>query len=221
MSKLCRICLVEKPLDAFRKYSRSKDGRSSCCAGCFKKKDAAYRAANPERIKSIRDKWNSANPGRQQIYNKAWYAANTDISKRRSAGWYAKNTERAKRSLALYRFANRVKVSEAIKKSRERKPEKYAEIHRISIQNRRARQKQAIGKLSVGIAERLFALQRGKCACGCGLPLGISYHRDHIMPLALGGTNTDDNIQLLRAKCNMRKHAKHPVEFMQQNGFLI
>lgn len=70
------------------------------------------------------------------------------------------------------------------------------------------------------IAERLFKLQRGKCAC-CKQPLGDDYHMDHIMPLSLGGSNTDDNIQLLRAKCNQQKSAKHPVDFMQQRGFLI
>lgn len=73
---------------------------------------------------------------------------------------------------------------------------------------------------SKGLAERLFRLQRGKCAC-CKKPLGSDYHLDHIMPLALGGVNEDSNIQLLRAKCNMQKHTVHPVEFMQQRGFLL
>lgn len=44
---------------------------------------------------------------------------------------------------------------------------------------------------------------------------------DHIVPLALGGSNTDGNIQLLRATCNQQKHAKHPVVFMQERGFLL
>jgi 5-methylcytosine-specific restriction endonuclease McrA len=53
------------------------------------------------------------------------------------------------------------------------------------------------------------------------LPLGDNYHIDHIMPLALGGSNTDDNIQLLRQRCNNQKCAKHPVDFMQSRGFLL
>jgi 5-methylcytosine-specific restriction endonuclease McrA len=44
---------------------------------------------------------------------------------------------------------------------------------------------------------------------------------DHIIPLALGGANTDDNIQLLRATCNLQKHTKHPIDFMQQRGYLL
>lgn len=34
-------------------------------------------------------------------------------------------------------------------------------------------------------------------------------------------TNTDDNIQLLRKLCNHKKGTKHPVDFMQERGFLL
>lgn len=93
------------------------------------------------------------------------------------------------------------------------------EARRIYNRNRRAINR-ATGKLSTSLAAKLFKLQRGKCAC-CGEPLGADYHLDHIMPLALGGSNTDDNAQLLRARCNLQKNAMHPVEFMRQRGFLL
>jgi 5-methylcytosine-specific restriction endonuclease McrA len=44
---------------------------------------------------------------------------------------------------------------------------------------------------------------------------------DHIVPLISGGTNTDDNIQLMRSRCNQQKSAKHPIDFMQSRGFLL
>lgn len=97
----------------------------------------------------------------------------------------------------------------------------HPEAVRTIRQNRRARKLAAGGTLSTDIAERLLKLQRGKCACGCDQPLGDDYHLDHRMPLALGGTNTDDNMQLLRKRCNLQKHAKHPVDFMQSRGFLL
>ena len=74
--------------------------------------------------------------------------------------------------------------------------------------------------LSVGLSAKLFKLQKGKCPC-CKQPLGDDYHLDHKMPLALGGTNTDENMQLLRSICNLQKHAKHPVDFMQERGYLL
>lgn len=70
------------------------------------------------------------------------------------------------------------------------------------------------------MAKKLYELQRGKCACCCK-PLGNNYHLDHRVPLARGGRNEDCNMQLLRAKCNMQKSAKDPIEFMQERGFLL
>lgn len=97
---------------------------------------------------------------------------------------------------------------------------KHPEQNRITLQNRRARKKAAGGRLSKAISEKLFKLQKGKCAC-CKLPLGDDFHLDHIMPLALGGANTDENIQLLRSVCNLKKNAQHPIDYMQGKGFLL
>lgn len=85
---------------------------------------------------------------------------------------------------------------------------------------RRAQALASGGVLSVGLSAKLFKLQKGMCPC-CKQPLGDDYHMDHKMPLALGGSNTDNNMQLLRKKCNQQKNAKHPVDFMQSRGFLL
>lgn len=87
-------------------------------------------------------------------------------------------------------------------------PTKKRDINRQKDHKKR----KAAGKISKGINERLFAEQMGVCAC-CGDMLGNNYHLDHIMPIALGGTNEDQNLQLLRAECNMKKGAKHPDEW--------
>ena len=116
-----------------------------------------------------------------------------------NAKWREENADHKKAYEAQYHAANRDKA-------------------RIRVANRRARE--VGGRLSPGIEAKLFKLQRGRCAC-CGLPLGKGYHMDHVMPLALGGTNTDDNMQLLRGSCNLSKHAKHPVDFMQTKGLLL
>ena len=76
------------------------------------------------------------------------------------------------------------------------------------------------GKLSSGIIEKLMNLQHGKCAC-CGELLYDDFHVDHIIPLSLGGTNTDDNIQLLKSTCNLKKRNMHPIDFMQSKGMLL
>lgn len=63
---------------------------------------------------------------------------------------------------------------------------------------------------------RMLDEQEGKCTA-CFSLLVVDgrnyYHVDHIMPFALGGHNTVDNIQLLCPRCNMKKGAKHPDEW--------
>lgn len=70
------------------------------------------------------------------------------------------------------------------------------------------------GRLSSGLVEYLMSHQQGLCAC-CGKALGGSYHLDHILPVAKGGRNSDENMQLLLPACNQTKHAKDPVAFMK------
>jgi hypothetical protein len=41
------------------------------------------------------------------------------------------------------------------------------------------------------------------------------------MPLALGGRNDDNNVQLLTPLCNLSKGAKDPIDYMRIKGKLI
>lgn len=132
-----------------------------------------------------------------------------------STGWYAANSGRKKENNAEWKANNPKKHGAHNSKWAAANPE----ARRIFEQNRRARK--SGGKLTKGLAERLYKLQRGKCACGCKQPLGDDYHLDHRMPLALGGANEDWNMQLLTTTCNLKKNKKHPVDFMQQRGFLL
>ena len=177
---------------------RTKGGK---CKPCRKAYGVAYRAANPEKVKATKASYRAENAEKVKSANVAWRAANPEKTRAAAAAYRAKNLEKAREWTAAWSANNR-------------------ESKRIHEHNRRARKKENGGKLSKNLAARLYKLQRGKCAC-CKLPLGDDYHLDHIMPLALGGSNTDDNIQLLRASCNLSKHTKHPISFMRERGFLL
>lgn len=152
----------------------------------------------------------------QKMYKAAWYAANRDRLNAKTANWKLANPEKVKALKATYQAANPEKVNAQIKAWRKANPEAM----RIICQNYRSRKRINGGILSKNLSEKLFKLQKGKCPC-CNQPLGDNYHLDHIVPIALGGSNTDDNIQLLRGTCNHQKHAKHPIDFMQSKGFLL
>lgn len=147
----------------------------------------------------------------------AWYANNRELANSRNAKWYANNRERHNARVSAKRAENPMKWREYRAAYHAAHPEKSRLAHHV----RRAKEHSVGGRLSDDIAKKLMVRQRGKCACGCGKPLGTGYHLDHRMPMALGGTNTDDNIQLLRKTCNLQKGAKHPIEFMQSKGFLL
>lgn len=65
----------------------------------------------------------------------------------------------------------------------------------------------------------LLEKQRGFCAC-CRSKFR-KFEVDHIIARARGGGNELSNLQLLCCDCNRKKHAKHPVQFMQEMGFLL
>ena len=177
---------------------------------------AAWRAANPERKKAANAAWDAANPERKKATNASWVAANTQVVKANQAAWRAANSERIKATYAAWCTANAAHIKATDAAWRAANPE----ATRIYSQNRRARQRENGGILSKRLADKLFNLQKGKCAC-CKQPLGKNFHLDHIMPIALGGLNIDSNIQLLRQLCNQQKHAKHPVDYMQSKGYLL
>ena len=177
---------------------------------------AVYRASHLLEEKVANAAWSAANPGRKNANAAAWRKSNPDRAKASILAWNATNSKRFKSAKSAWRKANPDKCRVSVLKWRAANPE----FAKIAKHTRRAREKGAVGTLSRGLSKKLFALQKGKCPC-CGLPLGDDYHMDHEMPLALGGSNTDDNMQLLRKTCNLQKHAKHPVDFMQERGFLL
>ena len=58
----------------------------------------------------------------------------------------------------------------------------------------------------------LHERQGGKCAI-CGWPIneGRPFDADHVIPLAAGGPDTLDNIQIVHPSCHRRKTATHDM----------
>ena len=92
----------------------------------------------------------------------------------------------------------------------------------ITSHRRRARVAGSKGTFTEAEVVALYNVQKGRCAePGCRVKLGTAFHRDHINPLHLGGSNYITNIQLLCPSCNCRKCAKHPITWARENGRLL
>lgn len=105
------------------------------------------------------------------------------------------------------------KMAERLRKYRAKNPERVREwAHK--------RRGQKVKRLPWGTTQKLGAAQKWKCAI-CKVPVKKKYHLDHIMPLKLGGLHEPWNLQLLCPACNVRKNAKHPLDYMRERGFLL
>ena len=161
---------------------------------------------------------------------KAYYLQNKEMFSEKHKKYVINNIEHLKKYQKEYNIKNKNKAQERGKIYRKLNNEKVMLekkkwhlnnpfARREHEANRRIRKLSGTGRLSKDIVGKLLVLQKTKCPV-CKNKL-TKHHLDHIMPLKLGGSNTDNNFQLLCPQCNMQKHAKHPVDFMQEKGYLI
>lgn len=184
-----------------KKCGFSEFDKRGTCKECNRRQALAWYYKNKERAIAAGKAYRAANPEKHAAVVAAYVAADPERKRLKDAAWYAANADHVSARKAAWAGKN---------------PDARARW----AENRRARKLDYPGQISQDVVKKLLILQRGKCAC-CGASLDAGFHLDHVMPLALGGTNTDDNIQLLTPKCNMKKHAKHPIDYMQSKGFLL
>ncbi len=243
--KVCAKCKEIKQLTDFGKNKPRKDGLNTRCKKCACLEATAYANSNKEKVKAQHAIYRSKNTEKIRANRASFYLKNSQIEKVRATQWNLENKDRYKINLDAWRLKNQEKIKTASLKWRDKNKIQIAHsssLRRISKrdlyfasaakwrranldklriynQNRRARLLSS-GVLTVNLAQNLLKLQRGKCAC-CKKRLDVGYHLGHRMPLALGGANIDSNIQLLCQFCNLSKHKRHPVDFMQSRGFLL
>jgi 5-methylcytosine-specific restriction endonuclease McrA len=160
--------------------------------------------------------WRENNREKCREYVKRWAEENSDFLKIIRKEEYYKNRQSHQLRCRKYYWDNKSLQSLRNAQWKKNNPEKS----RVSGINRRARKRLAEGRYGVKDIAKKLIVQRKKCAL-CRTSIAKKYHVDHIMPLALGGSNWPSNIQLLCPTCNYKKGAKHPVDYAQEIGLLL
>ena len=171
------------------------------CIECKASLDRAYEAGNRDRILSRRAKYRDHN---------------RDGIRQADRDFHQRNRERRKALMREYAGKNSAKAVERAREWNKANPESK----RTSVRTRRAKKRDATGSHTAADIKTLFQRQNGRCA-SCAISLKQGYHVDHISPLAKGGSNGPDNLQLLCPPCNQRKGAKDPLIWARENGRLL
>ena len=173
-------------------------------------------------------RWRMRNKERNREFNHKYKAA------RRAKGldtwkdpdymkkWLDKNKAHVRAWHKLYR--EKIKANpdalERKRKSGRAWNQRNVSHRKIIAHNRRARITGAGGKLSKDVIEMLLIAQRGECVFCHAHLRRVGYHLDHIDPIALGGANSDSNVQLLCPSCNYSKGSKNPIDYLLERGIL-
>ncbi|MNJ37044.1 HNH endonuclease [compost metagenome] len=150
------------------------------------------------------------------LYRKIYYQAN----KERIRKYYEENKDRA------LRYAKECYSKDPEKFSIRNAAYRAANQEAISIHKRknRAMRAGASGSHTNKDIRFIFDSQKGKCA-NCHKKLfktgSNKFHIDHIVPLSKGGSDDKCNIQCLCKECNLKKHAKDPLDWARENGRLL
>jgi 5-methylcytosine-specific restriction endonuclease McrA len=161
----------------------------------------ARYAADPSATAERATKWNKENPGKRKAISRKYDASHPEIRRAACKRFRQKHPEYFKAKMAEWKAQNPTK-------------------NREYVANRRARTTGSGGRITARQINDLYGQQNGRCA-GCRKNVGEDFHLDHVMPLALGGAHSIENAQILCARCNQSKHAKHPVKWAAEVGRLF
>ena len=162
-----------------------------------------WKAKNPEKIKESNKKTKQKQgKNRRAAWKKSWDEKNSEHKRIYRKEWYLKNRESSLKYSKEYKKENRI-------------------LYTALENKRRALKNNITTFLDYKTEDVLFLLKKQNNKCVYCKSHMIKYNVDHIIPIKLGGNNSKYNIQILCPTCNMRKSAKHPIKFAQENGLLL
>lgn len=215
--KRCSKCKEWKNRSEFYGDKKRKDGLKPQCKEChnansrrwnqnhtIERREATRRYAkkNREKIRERVRKWLADHPWKILEY-----------SRRQRANHPETERERSKRKRERYPEKEKARKEKWLANNAERERERrrkwiasHPERNRHDAQVRRARERQAEGKVTINEWLELLDKYGHKCLC-CGRT-DVKLTMDHVVPLALGGPHKIENIQPLCLSCNSRKRTR-------------
>jgi 5-methylcytosine-specific restriction endonuclease McrA len=222
--KMCARCRETKPLEDFPKNRCKPDGYDATCKACRSEYAREYRLNNPERFARYRQQQVETNIENLRKSNRDWYARNREAVMARTNEWRRNNPEKVKAIAERRRKTHSDRVKAEQRKSKQRAyaadPQKFIEralawtkqnpdAYRAIKRRRKARKRGSQeGAHSAQEWQELKARYDYRCLCCGKQEPEIELTVDHVVPVALGGSDHISNIQPLCRSCNSSKWTK-------------
>lgn len=232
--KQCSKCSETKPIDLFKKDSRSKCGVKSYCKACAAANAKEWYLNNPDRAKKSRKEYRESNIEAARAKNRehykanahayiararAAYLANPDAVKERAKAWANENRARVLERKANWRSVHAERLREKNRARYAASPERFA-VSRLKWQRKNPDKVRAYGadyrarKISAtpAWANQAYIKLWYEVARLEEVRTGRKCHVDHIVPLnspIVCGLHVETNLCVMFAEDNIRKGNRH------------
>jgi 5-methylcytosine-specific restriction endonuclease McrA len=216
-TKTCTKCGIEKPATTEFFYPRRDRpcGLVTECKSCACERRREWVAIHHDEVCAKLRAYGSSHKEEKRAYRDAhreqekaawdtYYAANREQRREHCRQYHLTHREERAAYAAAYNAEHRAERTA-------HNAEHHAERAAWS-RNRRARIAESPGTHTVEDVLAQYDRQHGKCYW-CQGPVGRHYEVDHVMPLALGGSNGPENLVISCTHCNRSKGTKLPHEF--------
>lgn len=200
---------LSSPCKACGTVDRRPNGR---CRPCSEANEKAWKSANKEKVRKASREWSKTNRTKCNEKGKTWRAANPEAFKAAKRKWLAKPGNKEKTRVAEIDWRERNRATKRLHwlRWKKRNPEGARAI-RARV---RAKRYGAEGQHSAEEWKTLFDSYGGLCVY-CAAPATT---RDHVVPLARGGTDSIENIAPACLSCNARKGSHGMLAFMARRA---
>ena len=96
ITRVCRKCGQEKPLEEFAKNKECVLGHSHICKQCKAEQSRKWHAANSEKCREYARKYYAANSEKAREKHRKWRAANLEKYRANASKYYAANSEKCR-----------------------------------------------------------------------------------------------------------------------------
>lgn len=198
MSKICKVCKIDKELSLYWKNKRYKDEKEPSCIEC-------YKLANDKKKESLKEaqlKWKEKNPDysktygkseKSKEYHKQYYKTNSDIYIKRKQEWRKNNPIKEIQARQLYAKNNKEQIN--LYHRNWKKQKRLTDINYLIKENVSRRIRYELNTLLKGektrctleylgcSIEHLKYYLEGKFEIGMNWKnYGLIWHIDHIIP---------------------------------------